>query len=1243
MKKIRTIFKKLLAAALIAGAGMAAWAETKTIDLSKGRLTIRSDGYTQGGSTGHSESDKVSAVQYTGDYVLTGSCTANPALQIRNWSGEKMTVNITLDNASIIGDKWCSAFTVGGNADVDLYLTIKGNCRVSAYNHGAIQLFANTTLYVNITDTEGSSFSLESRYEPQNHPNYEVPSNYPGGVIIFERNGVVQDNKGNTLTKSYVIFNTNGGSSVKTQQIEKGAKATKPDDPTKNYLDFLGWYADEDLTTEFNFDTAITENVTQVYAKWAEAVASVSNGTTTSYYGVFSDALAAWTEETTLKLLKDVEISSTITVPSGSTRTLDLNGYGINGNKKVITVIVVNGNLTLKDSNPGSTHKFTVSNVASNGAGLATVNDALTGTEGTDYKTFTGGYITGGTSKGENCGGGIRVVSGATLNMEGGTIIGNGTVINYDTGMRGSGVMVQGTFNMSGGNIIYNYVYNEGGGVDVLSSSANMTMSGGKISYNYANMEAGGVHGWDKPTFTMSGGEITSNYSKGNSGGVDTGGNYGTTKLSGSPVIKDNIAGTKVQNLYIKSGCIQIIGELTDEADVYVTLPSPGVFTNSANKTYNDASKFFSDDANYTVLKNSDGQLKVSVPPVATVTTTAGVTTEYATFASALSAWVDESTLTLLRNCTTTTTIELKEGTHTLDLNGLGIKYTGAAPSNSQTKAAVLWVESNLTITDSNPTNTDTDENRPTDPSTNKKVVGGFITGGKGCLVGSGNSQSKGGGIYISTSGTVTMNAGTIIDCHVVNNGNTNHGGGAVYIGNGLFTMNGGAILGCSVETSAGTGWGGAVCVDGNFELKGGRIEHNYITGNAAYGAGVWARDNNVVTGASIVKNNKANGKPNNFQVNGDSSNTTNLPKIYGLTEGADVYVYTTKTPTQSADVMFAKNSDRNSIKYIHSDNAASASIVYDDGTNNWVYYNGKILKLRKNAFAHTHNEKSLWLSVFVSEANIDQNVLNGTWSKFTYTGEKPNVLTAHLMSDSGEELEQTDLTLTGGQKELTADIAPFTEETEVVPVVKACKYNKTLDAIPTEVGVYAQNVVLTVGGKDYTLTFPRKLLVLDENADNTAAIEAAAEEESVDISITRTFGANFNSICLPFSLTTEELIALGVKAYEPSTVTDKGSLRFKFTTEEVASCEAGKPYLIKFSETGTWESQIFANKTIVKVPVIVDLSGLTVKGTFAPVASPKAGDKTKLVLKAGGNGFTYIKVCDETQLRAFRAWFEQN
>ncbi len=73
MKKIRTIFKKLLAAALIAGAGMAAWAETKTIDLSKGQLTIRSDGYTQGSSGGHTENDKVSAVQYTGDYVLTGS------------------------------------------------------------------------------------------------------------------------------------------------------------------------------------------------------------------------------------------------------------------------------------------------------------------------------------------------------------------------------------------------------------------------------------------------------------------------------------------------------------------------------------------------------------------------------------------------------------------------------------------------------------------------------------------------------------------------------------------------------------------------------------------------------------------------------------------------------------------------------------------------------------------------------------------------------------------------------------------------------------------------------------------------------------------------------------------------------------------------------------------------------------------------------------------------------------------
>ena len=66
-----------------------------------------------------------------------------------------------------------------------------------------------------------------------------------------------------------VTFETNGGSAVASQTVNSGEKATKPTDPTKSGFVFDGWYQDAAFATAFNFDAAITADVT-VYAKWKE-------------------------------------------------------------------------------------------------------------------------------------------------------------------------------------------------------------------------------------------------------------------------------------------------------------------------------------------------------------------------------------------------------------------------------------------------------------------------------------------------------------------------------------------------------------------------------------------------------------------------------------------------------------------------------------------------------------------------------------------------------------------------------------------------------------------------------------------------------------------------------------------------------------------------------------------------------------------------------------------------------------
>ena len=64
-----------------------------------------------------------------------------------------------------------------------------------------------------------------------------------------------------------VTFNSQGGSSVASQQVANGQTASRPANPTRQGLTFAGWY-NGNSTTQFDFTTPITAPVT-LNAKWS--------------------------------------------------------------------------------------------------------------------------------------------------------------------------------------------------------------------------------------------------------------------------------------------------------------------------------------------------------------------------------------------------------------------------------------------------------------------------------------------------------------------------------------------------------------------------------------------------------------------------------------------------------------------------------------------------------------------------------------------------------------------------------------------------------------------------------------------------------------------------------------------------------------------------------------------------------------------------------------------------------------
>lgn len=64
-----------------------------------------------------------------------------------------------------------------------------------------------------------------------------------------------------------VTFNTNGGNNIAAVEVEDGEKVIEPKEPTKDNYVFAGWYEDEELEHEYDFNNPITTNTT-IYAKW---------------------------------------------------------------------------------------------------------------------------------------------------------------------------------------------------------------------------------------------------------------------------------------------------------------------------------------------------------------------------------------------------------------------------------------------------------------------------------------------------------------------------------------------------------------------------------------------------------------------------------------------------------------------------------------------------------------------------------------------------------------------------------------------------------------------------------------------------------------------------------------------------------------------------------------------------------------------------------------------------------------
>ncbi len=135
------------------------------------------------------------------------------------------------------------------------------------YQNAPTEYTYGDTITLQAPSKSGYSFLGWYTDDEFNTPISKITSTTSGDITLYAtwaRRSSMQSLGG---AKYYVRFNSNGGTSVDTQTIQRNHTAERPKSPSRDGYSFAGWYSDSALTEKFDFDTKITKHI-MLYARW---------------------------------------------------------------------------------------------------------------------------------------------------------------------------------------------------------------------------------------------------------------------------------------------------------------------------------------------------------------------------------------------------------------------------------------------------------------------------------------------------------------------------------------------------------------------------------------------------------------------------------------------------------------------------------------------------------------------------------------------------------------------------------------------------------------------------------------------------------------------------------------------------------------------------------------------------------------------------------------------------------------
>jgi uncharacterized repeat protein (TIGR02543 family) len=233
--------------------------------------------------------------------VPTGEQTVSASMMIGSYEAE---------NLSFVSVQAPVTAVEAQNVEVTLGNSYSGKASTSSYNESPVKVEAAGKSYVQLylSDfSDGNGVRLREYYnynynsasarplyvkliltnkdDPDDFheiwTDYEMASFYGSLSMLFAMPNVTGEyyysvELGTSLPNYVIKFETNGGAAVSSTTVTKGAKLSKPANPSKANYTFAGWFTDAELTHEFDFNTPVNGNLT-LYAKWSAGAPDTGN------------------------------------------------------------------------------------------------------------------------------------------------------------------------------------------------------------------------------------------------------------------------------------------------------------------------------------------------------------------------------------------------------------------------------------------------------------------------------------------------------------------------------------------------------------------------------------------------------------------------------------------------------------------------------------------------------------------------------------------------------------------------------------------------------------------------------------------------------------------------------------------------------------------------------------------------------------------------------------------------------